>query len=239
MGNGWIKLHRKLLESVIFGNEKGLKVWIWCLLKAGHAEKSILIGRQKITLKPGQFVMGSTTAKESLGLAKATIWYWLNFLEKEGQVRLQRTTKYTIVTLPNWDSHQSNLDTDETQSGRKVGTNKNVKNEEKSFKEEVPDEEVEVRGSRECMAAFVRVNPSLKGTTNKTEFAALRKLITLYGFERVLAVIESLEHTNSVPFIVTITKPTELLRDWAKLHAQVQKKKNEINQPKTRGRGFA
>lgn len=127
-GNGWIKLHRKLLESLIFGNEKGLKVWVWCLLKANHADKQVLLGRRKITLKAGQFIMGSTTAKEQLSLAKATIWYWLNFLEKEGQVRLEKTTKYTIVTIPKWEEYQHELDTNETQSERKVGTNKNDKN---------------------------------------------------------------------------------------------------------------
>lgn len=129
---GWIKLHRKLTESLIFGNEKGLKVWVWCLLKANHSERQVLIGRTKVTVKKGQFIMGSKTAKEELNLAKATLWYWLNFLEEEGQVRLSRTAKYTVVTIPKWEEYQSNLDADETlsrtQKRRSVGTNKNEEN---------------------------------------------------------------------------------------------------------------
>ena len=34
MTEGWIRLWRKLLKSVIFDDEGLLKVWIWCLLKA-------------------------------------------------------------------------------------------------------------------------------------------------------------------------------------------------------------
>jgi hypothetical protein len=127
-GNGWIKLHRKLLESAVFGNEKALKIWVWCLLRANHKTREVLIGRQKLTIAKGQFIMGSTRAVDELSLAKATIWHWLNFLEKHGQVRLQRTTKYTIVTLLNWEEYQHDLDTDETHAERKVGTNKNEEN---------------------------------------------------------------------------------------------------------------
>lgn len=128
MGSGWIKLHRKLLDSLIFGNEKGLKVWIWCLLRANHAEKSILLGRQKITLKPGQFVMGSKKESETLKLAKTTLWYWLDFLEKEGQLELKKTTKYTVITIPKWEEYQHDLDSNGTQIGTQMGTNKNEKN---------------------------------------------------------------------------------------------------------------
>lgn len=240
MSNGWIKLHRKIEDSIIFSNEKGLKIWIWCLLRAGHKQKSVFLGRSKITLLPGQFVTGSNTMEEELNLGKSTIWYWLRILEKEGQVGIKTTNKYSVITIPNWAKYQE-VGNKEEADGKQMGTNKNDKNDKNSFQEVVQqpdDDEVRVVGTRECMNAFVHINPSLRGTENKSEFAALRKLISLYGLERVLAVIKSLEHTNSIPFIVTITKPTELLRDWAKLHAQVEKKKNEINQPKTRGRGF-
>ena len=35
---GWIKLHRKTLDSKVFQNEKLLKTFVWCLLKASHKE---------------------------------------------------------------------------------------------------------------------------------------------------------------------------------------------------------
>lgn len=49
---GWIKIHRKLLESNVFDNEKALKVWLWCLLKATHKDQKPIIGLQIVKLKP-------------------------------------------------------------------------------------------------------------------------------------------------------------------------------------------
>lgn len=49
---GWIKLHRKLISSNVFDNEKVLKVWIWCLMKATHKAEKPIIGTQIVRLKP-------------------------------------------------------------------------------------------------------------------------------------------------------------------------------------------
>ncbi len=52
----WIKLYRKILKSPIWENEKVLKVWIWCLVKATHVERIQLVGQQSVLLEKGQFV---------------------------------------------------------------------------------------------------------------------------------------------------------------------------------------
>lgn len=141
--NGWVKFHRKLLDSVVFQNEKALKIWVWCLLRTNHKEAVVLIGRQKITIKPGQFLMGSNKESEFLNIAKTTLWRWLEFFEKEGMVELKKTTKYTIVTLPNWGDYQEERNSNGTQTSTQVGTNKNDKKEKK----EIPAPEDGRRGT--------------------------------------------------------------------------------------------
>lgn len=96
---GWVKLHRKLIDSLVFKNEKCLKVWIWCLLKANHQENTTMLGRSKIDIPKGSFIMGSHTAKDTLEMAVSTIWYWLRFLESEGMVEIKNTNKYSLVKL--------------------------------------------------------------------------------------------------------------------------------------------
>lgn len=61
--NTWIKFYRKLLKSPIFDNEKALKVWVWCLLKATHVEREQLVGRQKVQLKKGEFIFRKKESK--------------------------------------------------------------------------------------------------------------------------------------------------------------------------------
>lgn len=131
MENGWIKLHRKILKSLIFSSEKGLKIWVWCLLKAGHKENTFFLGRQKINIKPGQFIMGSLKAKEELEMAVATIWYWLNILEKEGLAVIKKTNKYSIITIINWSKYQeaeNRLNSNDITDGTQIETNNNDKN---------------------------------------------------------------------------------------------------------------
>jgi len=131
---GWFKWHRKLLNSLVFQNEKCLKIWLWCLCKATHKENTTMVGKQKITLKKGEFIMGGFTAKETLRIARTTIYYWLDFLKQEGMVDIKKTNKYTIITILNWDEYQQ-LDIKKTSNftsdGHQMDTNKNVKNEKK------------------------------------------------------------------------------------------------------------
>lgn len=130
MDTGFVLLHRKLLENVIFDNEKGLKVWIWCLLRANFKDRIVLLGRKKVKVSKGEFIMGSRKESEFLNIARSTLWFWLNFLEREGQVELEKTTKYTLVKLKNWSKYQDvghKWDTNGTQ----MGTDNNDNNENK------------------------------------------------------------------------------------------------------------
>mgnify|MGYP007034115816 CR=1 FL=1 len=63
----YIKLFRKLLNSPIFENEKALKIWIWCLLKATHKKREQLVGQQIVNLEKGEFVFGRKQASEEAG----------------------------------------------------------------------------------------------------------------------------------------------------------------------------
>lgn len=133
--NGWIKLYRKICDNIIWQNEKALKIWIWCLLKANHKGKEVLIGRQKIKIRPGQFVFGSNKATQELNISKSTIHYWISFLISERYIERKIFPKYSIITILNWNKYQGverktddKLDTNETQSSPIKETNKNVKN---------------------------------------------------------------------------------------------------------------
>lgn len=83
----WIKLYRKLLESPIFENEKALKVWIWCLVKATHKEREQLVGKQIVHLEKGQFVTGRKKASEELKMKERTVYDYLKLLEQLSMIR--------------------------------------------------------------------------------------------------------------------------------------------------------
>jgi hypothetical protein len=128
---GWIKLHRKMLIDPVFSNEKGLKVWIWCLLKANHKEKSLYIGRQKESLESGQFIFGRNKASEELEMSGSTIWWWMSQLEVDRYIDIKKTSKYSVVSILNWKTYQrldSKVDNRSNHKKQQIDTNKNVKN---------------------------------------------------------------------------------------------------------------
>jgi hypothetical protein len=132
---GWIKLHRKILDSTIFDNADLLKVWIWCLLKATHDDYTQLVGLQVVELTKGQFITGRFKGAEELKLNPSTFYKYLKVLEKLNMIDLNSNNKMTVVTIVNWGKYQldenetcqqnnNNVTTKEQQSN----TNKNIKN---------------------------------------------------------------------------------------------------------------
>jgi hypothetical protein len=141
---GWIKLHRKTLDSKVFQNEKLLKTFVWCLLKASHKEYEFFHGRQKISLRPGQFITGRKKAGEELDMPPSTAWFYLNLLKADSTIDIKSNNKYSLITLINWGLYQSdgdnfnsnldsNLDNKRTTNGQQTDTYKNNKNDKKDL----------------------------------------------------------------------------------------------------------
>lgn len=132
---GWIKLHRKIIDSTVFDNEKLLKVWIWCLLKATHDEYEQLVGRQIVSLQKGQFVTGRNAAGKELKMTPSTTWDYLKILERNRNIDITSNNKYSVVTIVNWELYQSDnentdnkTDNKSTTNQQQINTNKNIKN---------------------------------------------------------------------------------------------------------------
>ena len=55
--NGWIKLHRKMLDNpIVMKDADHLAVWVFLLLHATHTDYPALFKGKKIMLHPGQLL---------------------------------------------------------------------------------------------------------------------------------------------------------------------------------------
>lgn len=127
----YIKLFRKILKSPIWKNEKALKIWLWCLLKATHIEREQLVGQKIVHLEKGQFVFGRNTASDELDMKESTVYKYMKILEKLQMISINSNNKFSIVSIEKWEDYQieelrnnNKITTKEQQSN----TNKNVKN---------------------------------------------------------------------------------------------------------------
>lgn len=162
MRDGWIKIHRVLLDSDVFesGNEKLLRTWIWVLLKASHKERSCTVGLQTIDLKPGQFVTGRKKAAAELGYNESMVYRHLKALEQMGNISIEANNKYSVVTVANWGKYQSIEDKSDQQTNSKRPTNEqqpNTNNNVKNLKKFVAPTVEEV--SKYCDERKNFVNP--------------------------------------------------------------------------------
>jgi hypothetical protein len=104
--NGWIKLHRCLIDKPIFDNPKLLKTLTWCLFKAAHKPTKLLVGRQMVELQPGQFVTGRNSAAKELKMKPSTAWDCIFVLKGNQTIDIKSNNKYSIVTVVNWATYQ-------------------------------------------------------------------------------------------------------------------------------------
>ena len=151
--NGFVKLHRKMIEWGWYSDCVVKDVFIHILMVATFKPTKYL-GHD---LKPGQAVIGRKKLAKELGFTEQQVRTALKKLESTGEISLFSTNKFTIATVENWEFYQGGDDEDNQQSTNNQPTNnqqitnnqphlknvkkdKNVKNVKKDIYIGVPDE---------------------------------------------------------------------------------------------------
>ena len=143
--NGYIKMHRKILDNCI--SRKPEYAWLWTviLLKANHKSRHEIFNDRKIEVRAGQFITGRKSLSAETGISESKIYRILKYLENEHQIEQQKTNKYTIVTVLNWHRYQGSEQQNEqlvnnkrTTNEQPVNTNKNDKNVKNGKKKRTP-----------------------------------------------------------------------------------------------------
>jgi hypothetical protein len=121
--DGWISLHRRILESGLCpkGKFSRFEAWVYILLTTNHKDTKW----NGIIIKRGE----NLTSQKKL----ANIWQWslgyvnkfLNKLKSENRIEIKPTNKYTILVIINYDKYQRVNDISETKSEIKVKPKEN------------------------------------------------------------------------------------------------------------------
>lgn len=180
--NGWVKIHRKLLENPIARKPNYFSLWIHLLLKANHQDKKHMWNGEVIIIKEGQLVTGRKALSSETGIPETTIERILDYLVKSSQIGQQKTTKFRLITVINWKQYQT-VDNKRTTNGQQTDTNKNVKK-DKNVKNTTTSDEV--AGIPEVIKVFKdSLSPSLN-YGNKTQRASSAEMIKKYGLEKTI-----------------------------------------------------
>ena len=130
---GWIKLHRKILDNPVINKDADyLAVWIYLLLNATHKEVSAIFKGKKILLIPGQLITGRKSISDNLSISESKIYRILNDFKSEQQIEQQTSNKNSLITILKWNEYQNNEQQDEQQMNNKRTTNEQQVNTSKN-----------------------------------------------------------------------------------------------------------
>lgn len=141
--SGYIKLHRKITEWEWYSDANTFRVFIHLLLNANYSHNKW----QGIPLNPGQRITSSDRIAEDLKLSRQNVRTAINHLKSTGEITVQSTNKFLLVTIENWASYQgsveestsnptSKLTNDQPATNQQLTTNKKDKKEKKNKNEE-------------------------------------------------------------------------------------------------------
>lgn len=100
---GFITIHRTLQEKSWYSDPEYLSLWIHLLISANHKNKFY----QGVEVKRGQVKTGRIQLAEMTGINQSKIERILkHFEESEQQIEQQKTNKFRIITIKNYDKFQ-------------------------------------------------------------------------------------------------------------------------------------
>ena len=136
--NGYIKLHRSMLDNEWHDDPITTAVWIYCLLRANY-ETARWHG---LIIQPGQFVTSLGSMAKDVGISVRQLRTALNHLKSTNQLTRQATKSASLITIVNWAMYQSagekatrqatkNASLERQATDKQATTNKEIKKERK------------------------------------------------------------------------------------------------------------
>ena len=140
MDQGWIKIHRQILNWEWYDEPNTFRVFFHLLLKANHKPNNY----RGVLIEAGQIMTGFDKLASETSLSVQKVRTSLNRLKTTNEITINSTTKGTIIQIVNYKKYQVVTDkqqtdnkpvTNEQQTDNKPSTtNKNEKNKENEKK---------------------------------------------------------------------------------------------------------
>jgi len=158
MKNGFIKLHRKILDWEWYDDPNCMRLFLHCLLRANFKDNNW----RGITIKRGSFLTSIDTLSKETKLSISQIRTSIKKLKSTREIASLSHARHSVITIVEYESYQSvdKLgDIDATLESQRddfeIATNKNVKKEKNGKNSNIPYEEIRL--------LYNQTLPELKG----------------------------------------------------------------------------
>lgn len=131
MDTGWIKIYRSMLKWGWYTDVPVKALFIHILLSANY-EPGNFLGRE---IKRGQLVTGLQNISQQTGLTVQQTRTALKKLQSTGEITVESTNKYTLITVVNYERFQDSS-ADYQQTNNKPSTNEQQTNNKQATNEQ-------------------------------------------------------------------------------------------------------
>ncbi len=121
--NGFVKIHRKLLQWGWYQDNVIKSVFLHILLTAAYKESQWM----GLTIRRGQVVVSAEKMGRDLGFTREQVRRALRKLKSTNEITIETTNKYSLITVVNWEDYQV-LDEDTTNKTTNNNTNEQPTN---------------------------------------------------------------------------------------------------------------
>ncbi|HCZ1137884.1 TPA: DnaD domain-containing protein [Staphylococcus aureus] len=107
---GWISIDRSIQNHWLFKEKRTFskfEAWIYLLMEANHSEAKVPIRNQIVTVERGQRLTSILTLSDLFNWSRFKVKTFLDLLESDGMLEVKTTSKYTLITIVNYDFYQS------------------------------------------------------------------------------------------------------------------------------------
>tara|TARA_R110000787_G_scaffold282043_1_gene393680 strand:+ start:625 stop:1293 length:669 start_codon:yes stop_codon:yes gene_type:complete len=172
--NGWIKLHREFTKFEWYQDANTVRLFLHLLITANHKKAKW----QGNTIDRGQLITSHANLANDLGLTIQNVRTSLLKLKKSENLTIKSTSKFTLLSVCNYDTYQSadsdtntptnrRLTDDQQTTHKPLTTNNNVKKNKKEYPKGYSCKENKVVIAIEASAETNKSDEALDINTNQ------------------------------------------------------------------------
>ena len=138
MSNGWIKIHRCMMDNPLYHSEpfNRTHAWIDLLLLANSNDNFFYKRGIRVNIQRGQIGHDADTLAKRWKWSRGKVERYLTMLENDGMIVRQKSNVTTLISICKYDDYQANDKANSKandkanghQTVKQTDTNKNVKN---------------------------------------------------------------------------------------------------------------
>ncbi|EOB8313032.1 DnaD domain protein [Staphylococcus aureus] len=128
---GWISIDRSIQNHWLFKEKRTFskfEAWIYLLMEANHSKAKVPIGNQIVTVERGQRLTSILTLSDLFNWSRFKVKTFLDLLESDGMLEVKTTSKYTLITIVNYDFYQSEQGRNQHQNDIKLTSKQHQSN---------------------------------------------------------------------------------------------------------------